>query len=234
MQPEKIRFLKRLDIFSGLSEKEYGVIGRDSRLLNLRRRGCSLCRQFPPGSLFYHKGQHHTGANHTTPPAPCCSTTSSGGIPMRPSLFTVITTLLMCLFLGPLPLQSADYSSGVTAKILKKATTTGTGQKIVYPVTDNAEVTAMHVTIAPHAETGWHSHPVPVYAYVITGTLEIEFDNGKTVSFSAGDAIFEAHNTRHNGRNKGSDPVTLAAFYIGASEIPIVARHDCSREETCR
>ena len=135
-------------------------------------------------------------------------------------------TVAVCVvsLLCALPLHAADYSSGVIAKVLKKSTTTGIGQKITYPVTDNAEVTAMEVTINPGAETGWHSHPVPVYAYVIAGTLDIEFGEGKKLTFTAGDAIFEALNARHNGRNNGSEPVRLAVFYVGAQGVPNVIK----------
>jgi CRP-like cAMP-binding protein len=38
MQPEKLWYLKRLDIFSGLSDEEYGVIDRDSQSLLLPKR----------------------------------------------------------------------------------------------------------------------------------------------------------------------------------------------------
>lgn len=38
MAPEKLWYLKRLDIFRGLSDEEYAVIDRDSRTLTLRKR----------------------------------------------------------------------------------------------------------------------------------------------------------------------------------------------------
>ena len=38
MQPEKLWYLRRMDIFSGLSDEEYRVIDRDSQSLFLRKR----------------------------------------------------------------------------------------------------------------------------------------------------------------------------------------------------
>ncbi len=38
MQPEKLWYLRRLDIFSGLSDEEYGIIDRDSQSLLLHKR----------------------------------------------------------------------------------------------------------------------------------------------------------------------------------------------------
>lgn len=113
------------------------------------------------------------------------------------------------------PVLAADYSSGVTAKVLKKTSQTGNGQKINYPRTDRAEVTAMGVELVPGAETGWHSHPIPVYAYVVSGRLSVELADGKTLDFAAGEAIIEVVDSMHNGKNLGSEVVKLAVFYLG-------------------
>lgn len=119
---------------------------------------------------------------------------------------------------------AADYNSGVTAKVLRKTSVTGNGQKITYPLTDRAEVTVMTVDLAPGAETGWHKHPVPVYAYVVSGNLSVELEDGKHLSFVAGEAIIEVVNTLHNGKNMGSEPVKLVVLYLGAEGTPNVIK----------
>lgn len=129
---------------------------------------------------------------------------------------------LICLASFPWFAWSADYQDGVSATVLKKSSVTGSGQKIVYPVTDKAEVTAMRVELGKGAETGWHSHPVPVYAYVLDGELDVELESGQVVSYRAGDAIIEVINTLHNGRNRGPGPVQLAVFYTGIEGAPNV------------
>lgn len=145
------------------------------------------------------------------------------------SLFTpIIRTACLCLIVLSVimpPAFAADYSSGVTAKVLQKTTVTGNGQKITYPLTDKAEVTVMTVDLAPGAETGWHKHPIPVYAYVISGNLSVELEDGKRLSFRAGEAIIEVVNTVHNGKNTGTEPVKLAVFYLGAEGTPNVIKH---------
>jgi quercetin dioxygenase-like cupin family protein len=141
--------------------------------------------------------------------------------PLRPgSIFLFLAGLLL---LVP-PAFAADYSSGVTAKVLKKTSVTGNGRKITYPQTDKAEVTAMTVELAPGAETGWHRHPVPVYAYVISGKLSVELGDGKYLSFNTGDAVIEVVNTLHNGKNVGTEPVKLVVFYLGVQGTPIVIK----------
>jgi quercetin dioxygenase-like cupin family protein len=140
-----------------------------------------------------------------------------------PKIRTATLCLISLLLLAPSSF-AADYSSGVTAKMLTKTTVTGNGQKIAYPVTDMAEVTAMTVDLAPGSETGWHKHPVPVYAYVVSGSLAVEIEGGKEPTFKTGDAIIEVVNTLHNGRNRGSEPVKLAVFYLGVEGTPNVIK----------
>ncbi len=127
------------------------------------------------------------------------------------------------LFEGNLTAPAA-YNTGVTSKVLSKTGVTSNGQKVAYPVTDKAEVTALLVDLAPGAETGWHKHPVPVYAFVLSGNLTIEMEGGNTLMFKAGDAIIEMVDTFHNGKNIGIEPVRLAVFYTGVQGLPNVIR----------
>jgi quercetin dioxygenase-like cupin family protein len=138
------------------------------------------------------------------------------------SIGAVIATL--CLIFFTLAALGGDYQSGVSTTVLKSSSITGNGQKIVYPVTDKAEVTAMTVNLAPGAETGWHSHPIPVYAYVVEGKLAVELEGGQVITYRSGDAIIEVVNTLHNGRNQGSGDVRLVVFYTGAEGTPNVVK----------
>ena len=70
------------------------------------------------------------------------------------------------------PAAAADeggYAQGVKVRVLQRTDTTALGQPVAYPVTDSAEVTAVEVEIPPGGETGWHRHPFPGYAYVLSG-----------------------------------------------------------------
>lgn len=122
------------------------------------------------------------------------------------------------------PAAASGYKQGVSAKVLIKTGVTANGGKIVYPVTDSAEVTALTVDLAPGAETGWHKHTIPVYGYVLSGSLEVELEGGKRFAYTAGDAIIEVVDTFHNGRNNGDMPVKLLVFYLGIKGQPAVTR----------
>jgi len=135
--------------------------------------------------------------------------------------------LLLCLsaLLMFAPLSLADgYDSGVSARVLKKTSVTANGSKIVFPSTDRAEVTAAMVEIAPGAETGWHSHPMPVYAYVESGSLRVSIEGGGEMSYASGDVIMEVVETLHNGRNEGDEAVKLVVFYLGSEGVPLAVR----------
>jgi quercetin dioxygenase-like cupin family protein len=124
----------------------------------------------------------------------------------------------------PLFASAGDYVGAVKADRILVTSTAGNGQPHRYLRTDSPEVTALTVVIPPGAETGWHLHSVPVYAYVLSGTLVVELADGTAMTFRQGEAIVEVQNLAHNGKNRGNDDVRLAAFYTGEKGRPNVTR----------
>lgn len=133
--------------------------------------------------------------------------------------FAASLALLCSVALADAP---SEYQPDVTVKPLLKTTTTSIGQPISYP--KSAEVTALEVEIAPGKETGWHSHPVPGYGYIISGSVVIEMEGGEQFTFHAGDAFVEVINTSHNGKNLGPDPVRILVFFSGEAGKPYTVR----------
>src|SRR5690606_38970998 len=109
-------------------------------------------------------------------------------------------------------LQTTAYAieetSAVNVSTILKTQTTWDGKPIAYPA-GTAEVTGMMIEIAVGGETGWHTHPVPSFAVVVEGELEVHLMSGKVKKLRAGDALAEVVDTAHNGRNAGSTPVKL-------------------------
>lgn len=132
--------------------------------------------------------------------------------------------LIICLLLTPSFLYAGEYDSGVQAKVILKTSTTGNGAPVAYLKTDQPEITAMTVDIAPGAQTGWHTHQIPVYAYVISGCLTVDIEGNISRKFNAGDVIIEVENASHNGINYGKTPVKLIVFYTGAKNMPNVLK----------
>ena len=91
------------------------------------------------------------------------------------------------------------------------------GQPIQYP-SGAAKVTGAIVTLPPGGQTGWHTHEVPLFGYVLEGTLTVDYGSKGTKDYKAGDSWLEAMNWPHNGINNGSVPVRLIAVYMGGGD----------------
>lgn len=139
---------------------------------------------------------------------------------MKRKVLITALALFCCIGLWP-AFPALSYDSGVTFKTMLKATTTGNGQPITYLKTNCPEVTAAIVEIAPGGETGWHKHQIPVYAYVLEGTLLVLMDGSDPLTFQKGQAFVEVLNTAHNGKNTGKETVKLLVFYTGAADMPL-------------
>ena len=61
-----------------------------------------------------------------------------------------------------------------------------TGQPIRFPQGDN-QFTAVVAEVAPGGQVGRHMHPVPLFVYMLEGTLSIEMEGHGTHTFNAGD-----------------------------------------------
>lgn len=125
-----------------------------------------------------------------------------------------MAVVIVALGMGMSAAYAADYESA-TVTVLKKTLVAEDGQPIVYPKSDQPEVTAMVVELPVGGETGWHQHAYPLYAYVLAGSITVTLDTGAAQVFREGDAIIEVVNRPHNGVNTGNTPVKLVVFVTG-------------------
>ncbi|HVA13059.1 MAG TPA: cupin domain-containing protein [Stellaceae bacterium] len=93
---------------------------------------------------------------------------------------------------------SAATQEKIVATTVLKTTVTATGQKIVFP-TGDTEVTALLVSLPAGADTGWHEHPYPRYAYVLEGAVTVENDAGIRNTYPEGSFFVEQIGTFHHG-----------------------------------
>jgi quercetin dioxygenase-like cupin family protein len=94
------------------------------------------------------------------------------------------------------------------------------GQPFSYPTQAPAKVTAAIVAMQPGAETGWHEHDVPLFGYMLEGELTVDYGVKGTRVYRKGDALMEAIDFPHNGRNTGSGVARILAVFIGADGVP--------------
>jgi quercetin dioxygenase-like cupin family protein len=131
--------------------------------------------------------------------------------------------LVFLLLILNTPVWAEDYKNVEVTKVHASSLTTN-GAPLKYLQTAQPEVTVLVVRVPPGGSTGWHQHPVPVYAYMLEGTLDVEIKGGQICTFKKGDAILEVMNTLHNGYNSGSETASLVVFYTGAVGVPNVVK----------
>jgi len=126
--------------------------------------------------------------------------------------------------------QESHYSPQVKVRTLLKSDTTSDGARIAYPTAGHPEVSSLAVDIPPGAQTGWHRHPVPGYAFVLAGTIEIQDQDGKSRRFGPGAAFAEMVGKSHNGRCVGQDTVKLLVTFTGEQGKAFTLKDESHRD----
>lgn len=103
--------------------------------------------------------------------------------------------------------------------LLSGPTKTVVGEDVRYPGGLPAEVTAAVVTLPPGKATGWHRHGVPLFGYILSGQLQVDYGDKGVRTYATGDSLMEAMGQRHQGVNTGSEPVRLLVVYMGADGL---------------
>lgn len=120
--------------------------------------------------------------------------------------------------------NSIEYNSDVVSQVIIKTDSTSCGQALAFPRDSGSIVTGIKVVIPSGKETGWHKHPFSGFAYIMKGTLTVEIEGGKTITFPAGSSFAEVVDLMHNGKNLGKEPVELIAFFTSNKNKSITIR----------
>jgi quercetin dioxygenase-like cupin family protein len=123
--------------------------------------------------------------------------------------------VLGALIASPRPGQGRDQ---VLSLIATRQTILG--QPIVYPTEGPAKVAAAIVIMQPGEETGWHQHDVPMFGYVLEGEVTVDYGAKSTHVYRQGDALVEAIDVPHNGRNTGKGEARILSVFMGAEGVP--------------
>ncbi len=141
-----------------------------------------------------------------------------------PALRTLVVGLVLTGFHGPAVAQNtepapaqANVSPGV--RTILSTGRTVTGEPIKYPSGAPAQMTALEITLAPGQQTGWHTHPVPLFGYILDGELTVDYGPKGQRVYRKGDGFAEATNEAHNGRNLTDKPVTILAVFAGMEGV---------------
>jgi quercetin dioxygenase-like cupin family protein len=112
------------------------------------------------------------------------------------------------------PTRDASASYPGVRMVLATGSTIA-GEPIRYPSGAPALITAMEIVLQPGQQTGWHTHPVPLFGYILEGDLTVDYGPKGQRIYRQGDGLAEAMNEPHNGRNASQGPVRILAVFIG-------------------
>lgn len=120
--------------------------------------------------------------------------------------------------LGVLTPHAAARAEGPYKKVQPVLTTSRTvlDEPLAHADGSPLTVSSMIVTIDPGEETAWHKHGVPVYIYVLSGAVTVDYGDQGTRAFGAGGSFMEAMDVWHRGTNRGAEPVRILAVYLGS------------------
>jgi quercetin dioxygenase-like cupin family protein len=118
---------------------------------------------------------------------------------------------------------AAESSAYKRVEPLLASEQTVIGETLAYPP-GKAKITSSIVTIQPGEETAWHKHGAPLYAYILSGEVTVDYGDKGTKRFSAGGAFMEAMDHWHRGTNLGKEPVRILAVYLGSDQVDNVIR----------
>jgi quercetin dioxygenase-like cupin family protein len=111
-------------------------------------------------------------------------------------------------------------NSGIEVQELMRADASWNG--VAYGVYSEgvAEPVVAIITIPAHKELTWHSHPMPSFAYILSGEITVEDKEGNKKHFTAGEVMPETVNTAHRGI-VGDQPAIFIVFYARTKGMPL-------------
>lgn len=116
---------------------------------------------------------------------------------------------------------SAADAPAVRAETLLQSSTAWDGTPYAAYPAGAPQLTMLKITIPPHTSLPWHTHPMPNAAYVLSGELIVEKqEGGDRRVLTPGQVLPELVGVRHRGTT-GSEPVVLIVFYAGTAGMPL-------------
>jgi len=136
---------------------------------------------------------------------------------MKKCMITLI--LLSILVTGFIHAESAAYDKA-SVETLMVTSHSWDGELIGWYPYGSPEVSILKITVPTGVKLAVHKHPIPLVAYMLSGELSVQTENGDKAVFKAGDPIVEVVNTWHFGQSTGEEDALLVAFYMGVKRLP--------------
>jgi quercetin dioxygenase-like cupin family protein len=82
------------------------------------------------------------------------------------------------------------------------------------------QLSVLQITIPPNTTMEWHRHPIANAAYVVSGNLKVETQDGRTAHFTKGQVVAETVGVWHRGVTT-DQAADLLVFYAGTPGVPL-------------
>ena len=133
----------------------------------------------------------------------------------------IIVSTFSALLLAMSAVAAAADAPAVKAETLLNTSQSWDGTAYEMYPSGRPELTVLRLTIAPNTTLPWHTHPMPNAAYVVSGELLVEKqEGGAQKRLVAGDVLPEMVNTRHRGVS-GGEGVVLIVFFAGTKGLKL-------------
>ena len=110
--------------------------------------------------------------------------------------------------------ESVSYEGiSVTQVPIEKRSTTVLGQSYQFPEGVPA-LYAYNIVIKPGQKTNWHKHAVPLYAYILSGSLTVDYGSKGSRVFGKGMSYIEAIDWCHQGYVSGNEEAVIFGIYM--------------------
>jgi quercetin dioxygenase-like cupin family protein len=136
---------------------------------------------------------------------------------MKKMILYTLVLITACLQVSPV--VAIDYKK---TEPLLTTDTTVIGEPIYYPGGGKADIRAIEVIMLPGDKTSWHKHGVPLFAYILSGTLHVNYGDKGERAYRPGDSFMEAMDQFHQGENRGKETVKILALFMGGNKQKLV------------
>jgi quercetin dioxygenase-like cupin family protein len=132
----------------------------------------------------------------------------------------LVSLASLCLVVTAAAQDDQALPKGFKTTPVIKGTQTASNMKLEYPRTGQAEIVSVIGELEPGGRTALHQHPVPVFVYVLEGTITVQAEGGQPREYPAGKAFIEDVNHSHQALNKGTAPAKILVVFMGEEGKP--------------
>lgn len=146
----------------------------------------------------------------------------TGGIVMK---LRYAALIIVVILIAPLTIARADGPYNKVQPVLDTAKTV-MGENLKLPDGSPLHIISTIVTIDPGEKTGWHKHGVPLYIYILSGEVTVDYGEKGERTFGPGGSYMEAMAYWHRGTNLGKEAVRILCVYMGSDKAQNVIPRD--------